>query len=485
MSKRTETQSKAARFSWEEILRGRGFQAVDTEVVAGGERLVTWQFDDGHEFARVMTVGEEDQGFADNGSFDTSGSLTKFDAIRVLWADGDLAVATDLVATAGSLLSGPLVDIGRTLSARDRQRESGLSSAERAKLNPAFAAMVDKRRREMEARDEATRQMKAAALGAFGPPSDGVALDDFLLEPDVEPNYLIEGLWPYGGNIIIIAPAKTGKTTMSANLMRSLADEVPFLDRFDPCRLDGDIGYLNYELTDKQARTWLGRSGIKNSERVRVWNLRGQPNPFRSRESMAEFATDVVGPLGIEVMLIDPFSSAFAGESSLDNDEVKAFLLMLDEFKLLSGVKHLAMAVHAGNDTRKPRGATTLQDHPDALWFIDKDPSGTRYFRAYGRDVEIEEGALSFDPATSSLSFGGASRRAVTNSRLEDATYKAIQGNEGCTGSYLDEEVRGNKSQKATARKALVTAGRVRIELGPNNSRRHFTVGSPASPSSP
>src|SRR5690606_27485149 len=49
-------------------------------------------------------------------------------------------------------------------------------------------------------------------------------LDEMFREPDVDTPYLIDGLWPEGGRVLFSGAAKAGKTTLTANVIRSLVD---------------------------------------------------------------------------------------------------------------------------------------------------------------------------------------------------------------------------------------------------------------------
>lgn len=484
MSNSFQDRAKS-QFTWAEILLSRGFRQGEVVQSSGGAPpCLQWTFVDGERIYEIWTEGEDQDCIVMGDALSEVGSASKFDVIRGLHVGGSWSRARDLVESGYSLYTGPLAELGRRLMREDSVAWGALTPEDRFIADAPFAASVWQKRTDLAATEEARRQLREARLAVEGPPCAPVSLDEFLEQEDSVPNFLIDGLFPWGGNVALVAAAKTGKTSLIYNLMAALADGSPFLGCFDHHYPRKPLGFLNFELTEAQAKSWFRRQPIENKDLIKVWNLRGKPNPFASRESMQRFAEESVAPTGISALIIDPFSGAFAGDSN-NNDEVKQFLLMLDEFKELSGVEQLLIAVHAGNDVAKPRGATALQDHPDALWHLTKDAAGTRYFRAYGRDVEVEEGALSFDGATGLLTFVGGSRRVSRSSRIDELTLAAIRQNPGCTVGFLDDEIQGGKSEKSASRKRLAGEGRIRVVNGPGTSKLHYAAEAPVSREAP
>ncbi|CAI9407878.1 hypothetical protein AESSP_01914 [Aestuariimicrobium sp. T2.26MG-19.2B] len=74
------------------------------------------------------------------------------------------------------------------------------------------------------------------------------SLAQLLAEPDVDAEYQVEGLWPTGGRVVLVAPHKAGKSTLVANLLRSLVDGEKFLDELrGPLRAESS--FLTTNLT--------------------------------------------------------------------------------------------------------------------------------------------------------------------------------------------------------------------------------------------
>ena len=100
-----------------------------------------------------------------------------------------------------------------------------------------------------------------------------------------------------------------------------------------------------------------------------------------------------------------------------------------------AGVQHDFIAHHTGRATNaRSRGASRLDDEPDAVWTLtkldtsDDDPdmmfvdSAPRSLRAYGRDVELPGITLAFDTATGILVDSGEKPHIAVETRRENAT---------------------------------------------------------------
>jgi hypothetical protein len=73
----------------------------------------------------------------------------------------------------------------------------------------------------------------------------------------------------------------------------------------------------------------------------------------------------------------------------------------------VSGVQELIIPIHAGWDATRVRGASTLDDHPDAILHLENSKTGVRTFQAFGRDVDVPPGELAFDKSTLLLTYLG------------------------------------------------------------------------------
>jgi hypothetical protein len=86
----------------------------------------------------------------------------------------------------------------------------------------------------------------------------------------------------------------------------------------------------------------------------------------------------------------------------------------------------VVLSAHAGWNGERARGASALEDWADSIITMTKDDSedgtGERYLRAIGRDVDLEEDRLDYDPRTRTLTLAHRlpqSRRQETTDRTK------------------------------------------------------------------
>ena len=284
------------------------------------------------------------------------------------------------------------------------------------------AALVEAQIKVLAVRDEAKRKYEAAKLPAGDPPEQ-IMLADMLDEEDEDAQYRIDGLLPAGGNVILAAQYKAGKSTLIGNLIRSLVDGEPFLGRFpvqqvhpsDHLTVRGSVLLIDNELDPRTLKRWLRDQGIKNTDAVEVLSLRGQLSTFdiMDPESRAKWVRKLEC---YDVVILDclrPLLDAFGLDENL---EAGKFLVAWDEFKKQGWIKETIIVHHMGHAGERQRGSSRLLDWPDATWKIVReepsDPASARYFSAFGRDVDVQEGRLEYDAATRHLHLAGGDRKA-------------------------------------------------------------------------
>lgn len=304
--------------------------------------------------------------------------------------------------------------------------------------------------------EQVNRAVKALEYNAEGGLPGSWSLDDFLKREFEETGFIVDRLMKYGTNVHLVAAAKTGKTNMAINLVKALADGGKFLGEFDTKPIQGRICIMDFELDERQAQDWLRRMGIENTSKVEIYPLRGQANPFRSLEAMRELE-ETLKLLEIEFLILDPFSSIYSGDAN-SNSEVKAFLKEIDAFKVRSGVQHLVIAVHAGRNQGQTRGASTLDDHPDALWYL-QTVNEQRYFRAVGRDIDVEEAQIIFDSTNGEIKFLPLSKKSDPLRAMMVKILRFVQANPDTNATAIEAGITGGNTYKGNARKKLVDMG--------------------------
>lgn len=339
--------------------------------------------------------------------------------------------------------------------------------------DPTIKALVAERISKALIEEQVQRAVNAIEHNAEGGLPGSWSLDEFLKRKFEETGFIVDRLMKYGTNIHLVAAAKTGKTNVAINLVKALVDGGMFLGAFETKPIKGRICMMDFELDERQAQDWLKRMDIKNKSKVEVYPLRGMPNPFRSPEAMRELE-EVLKLLEIEFLILDPFSSIFGGDAN-SNSEVKAFLKEIDGFKLRSGVQHLVIAVHAGRNQGQTRGASTLDDHPDALWYLQKDGE-KRFFKAVGRDIDVAESEIVFNSDNGEISFLEFSKKTDPLRSMMVKILQYVQKHPGCNASAIESGVRGGNTFKAKARKDLVDMGAL-VEMKGTGGAKSYALG--------
>ncbi|MFC5998279.1 AAA family ATPase [Quadrisphaera sp. GCM10027208] len=321
--------------------------------------------------------------------------------------------------------------------------------------------------RKLRIRAEARERFDAERAAALEvPPFDAGLLAEVLARP-VEPAHRVEGLIPSDAGSLIVAQRKTGKTTLELNLARCFLTGEAFLDRFTvrPLGAGARVGLLNFEVSAAQLARWAADVGVPVDRLVLV-NLRGRRNPFAHDEDRERLAA-YLRSLAVEALIVDPFGRAYTGKSQNDPGEVGAWLGDLDRFARGDvGATDLVLTAHAGWNGERTRGSSALEDWADSIITLTRDAEDEtqRYLRAEGRDVDVDEDRLHFDPVRRWLSLTGTgSRKKSKESRaVETAMSEVVQfvaAHPGASGNEIELGVEANKGVVAKARRALVASG--------------------------
>lgn len=322
------------------------------------------------------------------------------------------------------------------------------------------------------------------------PPFDAGLLGEVLNRPEGM-FWRIQGLLPADAALLIVAQRKTGKTTLILNLCRSLLTGEAFLGRFSCCVVSGTVAILNYEVGGAQLAKWAASVGIP-VDRLLLVNLRGRRNPLTYDEDRRLLAA-LLRDQGVETLIVDPFGQAFHGKSQNDAGEVGAWLAGLDVFARSEvGARDVILTAHAGWNGERTRGSSALEGWADSVVTMTfGHDNETRYLRAIGRDVGVDEDRLSFDPETRLMAMtGGGSRRQATRvskaETLVQPVCDVVRDNPGVSTGDLVDAVRALRNdgvvtiafQDNDVRKAVnaaVVQGLLRREeLGPGKPTKHF-----------
>lgn len=323
-----------------------------------------------------------------------------------------------------------------------------------------YARRLDARVRSLRIDREARARL--ASEGNPAEPFDAGTLAEVLARPD-DPGARVAGLMPWEGSTLIVAQRKTGKTTLTLNLARCLLTGEPFLGSLAVRRVASGarVALLNYEVSGAQLARWARDVGVP-ADRLFLVNLRGRRNPLSHPEDRAALAA-LLRAHNVEALIVDPFGRAYTGTSQNDSGEVGAWLVDLDRFARTEvGALDVILTAHAGWNGERTRGSSALEDWADSVVTLTRDDEGARFLRAMGRDVDLDEDRLDFDPATRLLSLSGQGSRKDAGTARKDAETRELildllsQHPEGLSGEQLRKEAQRQDADFTRARDALV-----------------------------
>ncbi len=374
-------------------------------------------------------------------------------------------------------LSGPNLGLGGS--------NSELDEATRFRLD--VEAQTRYYRVQMTARDAARDALRREALGER-PEVVSFTLDELLALPDDPTRYRLEGLWPLGGRIMFAAQFKAGKTTMVGNVVRSLVDGSAFLNRYASTPLTGTIRLVDTEMSPGMLKSWLRDQAIANTERVRITPLRGLASSFEITDSIVRTQwAEELRKDDTEVFILDPLGPVLAalGLDENNNQDIGKFITAFEALLAEAEIADAMVVHHMGHFGERSRGASRLRDWPDVEWHLIRDgqeeekadvaPDAPRFFRAFGRDVNVPEQLLHFDREFRWLSVNGdGSRKAVRESRTTSDVEAFVKANPGATQSTIEAAVRGKAAYIRSAIRELVGSNVIVVIDGPNKAKLHF-----------
>lgn len=216
--------------------------------------------------------------------------------------------------------------------------------------------------------------------------------------------YRVDGMVIEGGNTILSAQYKSGKTTLMVNLVKSLLDGDDFVGQA-VVPVERNIVYWDAELEPVYARDQFVKIGLEGMDRLHHRPLKGYSLPITTKQVQQYVIADL-RQAEADVWIIDTFGKVFDGDEN-SNTDVREWLHAVDEIKRLSGVSEVFIVTHTGHaQDGKPtraRGASYFGGWSDSNWSFEVakgDDDTLRKLTVSGRGDLIEEVHATWDSET-------------------------------------------------------------------------------------
>lgn len=346
-------------------------------------------------------------------------------------------------------------------------------------LNAAYEETVQAELSFMRAQKEARRRLAEEAAEDL--PEPAIMTVEELLDTDSPPER-IEGLVPSGATVVIVARAKTGKTTFALNLVRSLLKGEPFLGQFPVEPEPGTIAYLNYEMGNFSFGTYCQPLGI-GGDGFKAVGLKGLKSFMRNKTARSQLAKRL-RKIKTTALVVDSLGQAFTGNDQNDNSEMLQWFAELEEWARQEiGVNEIYVISHAGKKASQgARGASAIEDVPDVIISLSLEnpdrADSSRIVETRGRAEDLPPHFLDFDVATKRLTLGEPkgteARQERANNSRRQALIDYVTKNEGESTNRIKNAVSGSSATITDTLKELVEEGVLRTETGARNATLYF-----------
>lgn len=397
----------------------------------------------------------------------------KFNEGPRTWLAG--ALSDGVKVTSPRFLAGQLAGAGRRRAAIDAARR--IAAAGELADPGDFTAVLTEQLEHLEAAVGDGPPGPADSLPARIRAHPFLTLTERLGRPQQEIRYRIDGLLPAGGNVVLSAQWKAGKTTAVDNLVRSLVDGGPFLaPDFTVNGAGLRVTLVDNEMPDQTIDDWLRALGIRNTDAVRVASLRGSEDLFNLLDPAARQTwVDLLRDHGTDVLVLDCLRPVMDALGLNVNYETGRFLTAFNATLKAAGVTEAVIAHHMGHNGERSLGDSRLRGWPDAEWRLIRpaaddgtdDPSSARYFTAYGRGVNVAEGRLDYEAASRTLTYRLGDRQGAIVDLVADHLAAAGPSSK----NSIEKGIRGNVQAVRAAISKGMREGRFTAEKGPRGAQ--------------
>jgi len=311
------------------------------------------------------------------------------------------------------------------------------------KTSPDFDIKVDIELEKLRVNSRARQILKTEQRAPERTP-EILTLKDRLLIDHPPVRWRIQDWQPAGTRAMLAAQYKAGKTTLTGNLARCLADGAWWLDKYEVMRTEGLTTIVDFEMGERQIDGWLKDQGIGYTERIQIAPMRGKATAFNilDEQTRHEWAERLKGT---EYLILDCLRPVMDALGLDEHHDAGQFLTAFDELCDLADIEDALIVHHMGHSGERSRGDSRLRDWPDVEWRLVResdDPASPRYISAFGRDVDVTESQLVYNPETRHLSFIGGNRaNAAARGAVDDILTVLVEEGEPMAKTTIEKRV--------------------------------------------
>ena len=167
-----------------------------------------------------------------------------------------------------------------------------------------------------------------------------------------------------------------------------------------------------------------------------------------------------------------------------ENHDAGRFLVAFDALLAEAGIHEGLIVHHTGHDGERARGDSRLRDWPDVEWRLSRDTrtndmaggvsSNPRYFEAFGRDVDLPKGQVSWDIVTRCLTYIGGSPTEHRIQQLVGSVVEAVGNRPGINRGDIEEAIGGTAKIARTAIDAAIAQQLITMRREGNRAQAHY-----------
>ena len=175
-----------------------------------------------------------------------------------------------------------------------------------------------------------------------------------------------------------------------------------------------------------------------------------------------------------------------------EHKDAGRFLIAFDALCDQADIPDALVVHHMGHSGERSRGDSRLRDWPDVEWRLvraNEDPSSPRFVSAFGRDVDIPEGEINYNPDTRHVRFVGGSRtQSAARQTIPDIISLLQAENEPISklaaAGRLQNTTEYTRTQIRQGIEIAIHQGTIQAEVGAHGAHL-LTISTPAGRSSP